>query len=156
MVFGIFEKKFFRMRPIPKDEPTTGIEPGRTWLAAVVMSNLMFHLGDKYGDHYDILPSIDVSFPEQDFTIDLGVFPPREIDWLQDLLRVEPPFTAFEIVMPTETLESLTDAIRQYYFPNGIKSAWVILPREKTIWLLHPGFSLMVRSMIPLAALTWT
>lgn len=122
------------MRPIPKDEPTTGIEPGRTWLAAIVMSNLMFLLGSKYGDQYDILPSIDVSFPEQDFTIDLGVFPPRKIDWLNDLIRVEPPFTAFEIVMPAE---SLTDDIRRHYFPNGVMSAWVILPRERTIWLLH-------------------
>ncbi len=126
------------MRPIPKDVATTGIEPGRTLNAGAIMTNLMFHLAENYDDQYDILPSIDVTFPEQDFTCDLGIFPPRKIDWLNDLIRVEPPISAFEIIMPTETAESLAAAIRRYYFPNGVKSAWVIFSTQKLIWLLHP------------------
>lgn len=126
------------MRPIAKDVATNKIEPGRTLAAGSILVNLMNHLAERYDEQFDILPSIDVSLPEQDFTCDLGIFPPRKIDWLNDLIRVEPPVTAFEIVMPTETLESLADAIRQHYFPNGVKSAWIISPYQQSISLLSP------------------
>lgn len=126
------------MRPIAKDVPTDGIEPGRTMAAGRILVNLIAYLAERYDEQYDILPSIDVSFPEQDFTCDLGIFPPRKIDWMNDLIRVEPPITAFEIVMPTETPESLTDAICRHYFINGVKSAWVISPNQKSVSLLYP------------------
>ena len=104
-----------------------------------ILVNLMVYLAKQYKQQYAILPSIDVSFPEQDFTCDLGIFPPRKIDWLNDLIRIEPPISAFEIVMPIETPDSLTDAIRHYYFPYGVKSAWVISPTHQSIWLLYPN-----------------
>lgn len=107
--------------------------------AGAILVNLMTHLGERYGEQYDILPSIDVSFPEQDFTCDLGLFPPHPIDWFNDLIRVEPPITAFEIVMPTETSERLIDAIRTHYFPNGVKSAWILAPGQRTVSLVYPG-----------------
>ena len=107
--------------------------------AGAILVNLMTNLEGRYGEQYDILPSIDVSFPEQDFTCDLGLFPPRQIDWLNDLIRVEPPITAFEIVMPTETSERLTDAVRTHYFSNGVKSAWIIAPGQRTVSLIYPG-----------------
>ena len=106
--------------------------------AGRILVNLITHLAERYDEQYDILPSIDVSLPEQDFTCDLGIFPPRKIDWLNDLIRVEPPITVFEIVMPTETPERLADAIRRHYFTNGVKSAWVIAPHQQSISLLHP------------------
>ncbi len=106
--------------------------------AGAILVNLMTNLKERYGEQYDILPSIDVSFPEQDFTCDLGLFPPRQIDWLNDLIRVEPPITAFEIVMLTETPERLTDAVRTHYFSNGVRSAWIIAPGQRTISLVYP------------------
>ena len=127
------------MRPIAKDVATDGIEPGRTMAAGSTLVNLMTYLAERYGEQFDILPSIDVSLPEQDFTCDLGIFPTRKIDWRNDLIRVGPPITAFEIVMPTETPERLADAIRQHYFPNGVQSAWVIAPHQQSISLLHPN-----------------
>lgn len=131
-------KNSFAIRPIAKDVPTDTIEPGRALAAAAILVNLITYLAERYDEQFDILPSIDVSFPEQDFTCDLGIFPPRKIDWLNDLIRVEPPISSFEIVMPTETPESLTDAIRKHYFVNGVKSAWVTSPDQKSIALLHP------------------
>lgn len=127
------------MRPIAKDVPTDGIEPGRTMAAGRILVNLIAYLVERYRAKYAILPSIDVSFPEQDFTCDLGIFPPRKIDWMNDLIRVEPPISAFEIVMPTETPDQLADAIRRHYFINSVKSAWVIAPNQRSIWLLHPN-----------------
>ncbi len=126
------------MRLIAKDVATDGLEPGRTMAAGSILVNLMTYLAERYDKQFDILPSIDVSFPEQDFTCDLGIFPPRKVDWLNDLIRVGPPITAFEIVMPTETPELLADAIRRHYFPNGVQSAWIIAPRQQSISLLHP------------------
>ena len=132
-------EKILVIRPIAKDVPTDGIEPGRTIAAGAILVNLMVYLAKQYEQQYDILPSIDVSFPEQDFTCNLGIFPRRKIDWLNDLIRVEPPISAFEIVIPTETPYSLADAIRQHYFPHGVKLAWVISPTHQSIWLLYPN-----------------
>lgn len=132
------------MRPIAKNVLTTGIEPGRTRTAGLILVNLIVHLRKQYKEQYAILPSIDISFPNQDFTCDLGIFPPRKIDWLNDLPRVEPPISAFEIVIPTETAEQLTDAIRTYYFPNGVKSAWIIAPNQQSITLIQPEGSTQV------------
>ena len=106
--------------------------------AGRILVNLITYLAERYDEQFDILPSIDVSLPEQDFTCDLGIFPPRKVDWLNDLIRVEPPITAFEIVMPTETPERLADAIRRHYFPNGVKLAWIIASHHQSISLLHP------------------
>ncbi|MFD2573011.1 hypothetical protein ACFSUS_20380 [Spirosoma soli] len=116
------------MRPIAKDVPTGG----------TILVNRITYLAERYDEQYDILPGIDVSLPEQDFACDLGIFPPRRVDWLNDLIRVEPPISAFEIVMPTEPPETLINAIRRHYFVNGVKSAWVITPDQKSISLLHP------------------
>ncbi len=134
----IFEKNAKGMRPIKKDVPTDGIEPGRTMAAGAILVNLIGYLVERYRSKYAILPSIDVSFPEQDFTCDLGIFPPRKVDWMNDMIRVEPPISAFEIVMPTETTDSLIDAIRRHYFTNGVKSAWMISPNQKSVSLLYP------------------
>ena len=132
------------MRPIAKDVATVSIEPGRTLAAGAILVNLSRHLAERYDEQYDILPSIDLSLPEQDFTCDLGLFPPLKTNWLNDEIRVGPPISAFEIVMPTETPESLAETIRRHYFANGVQSAWVISPRQKSITLLHP-----TRSSIP-------
>lgn len=106
--------------------------------ASRILVNLITYLAERYDEQFDILPSIDVSLPEQDFTCDLGLFPPRKVDWQNDLIRVDPPITAFEIVMPTETPERLADAIRRHYFPNSVQSAWIITPHQQSISLLHP------------------
>ena len=47
--------------------------------------------------------------------------------------------SAFEIVMPTETPESLMDAMHSHQFPNSVKSAWVIAPKQRATWLMHPN-----------------
>ena len=132
------------MRPIAKDVINTGIEPGRTLMAGSIMMNLMVQLAKRYDSKYDILPSIDISLPDQDFTCDLGIFPPREIDWFNDIIRVEPPIAAFEIVMPSETTESLINAIKKHYFKNGVKSAWVISPDQKSVTLIKPDGEIQV------------
>ena len=42
--------------------------------ASRLLFNLIFYLAGRYGERYDILLSTDVSFPQQDFTCNLGIF----------------------------------------------------------------------------------
>lgn len=93
-----------------------------------------------YEDRYDIMPELSLKLKTGEATPDLCLYPKMEYDFEQDVIKMtEPPLTTFEILSPTQILDAVVDNIRKIYFKAGVRSAWLILPSLKTVYVLIPG-----------------
>ena len=100
-----------------------------------------------YEDRYDILPELEFELSAGRLKPDVAILPRLTYDWEADVIRYpDPPITAIEILSPTQSFDSLVAKIRQQYFPSGVKSAWLVLPAGRTIYLLLPGQPMQVVS----------
>ncbi|WP_410505065.1 hypothetical protein [Hymenobacter sp. BRD67] len=43
------------------------------------------------------------------------------------------------MLSPTQALDLLITKIREFYFPAGVQSAWLIAPAVKSVYLFLPG-----------------
>ena len=111
-------------------------------------SRLIYRLSmalSAYEDRYDILPELEFELAEGRLKPDVALLPRLAYDWEADVIRYpQPPITAIEILSPTQALNFLVDKIRLQYFPSGVKSAWLVLPVGRTIYLLLPDQPLQV------------
>ncbi len=63
----------------------------------------------------------------------------RELGKQPDVVKMnQMPLTTVEILSSTQSLSSIIQKIKQYYFPAGVKSAWVIIPELLAIVLYSP------------------
>ena len=53
--------------------------------------------------------------------------------------ETEMPLTTIEIQSPSQSLEDLVAKAWEYYFPAGVKSAWVFIPALKAVRIILPG-----------------
>ena len=111
-------------------------------------SRLIYRLSlalSAYEEQYDILPELEFELAAGRLKPDVALLPRLAYDWEADVLRYpQPPVTAIEILSPTQALNFLIDKIRLLYFPSGVKSAWLVVPAGRLIYLFLPDQPLQV------------
>jgi Uma2 family endonuclease len=98
---------------------------------------------DAFADNFTILSEADLDFKPKGATPDLCIYPKMHVDFSDDdvIKMQEPPITAIEILSPKQALEDIVSKARKIYFPNQVKSVWVVLPSLRSIALLHDAKS---------------
>lgn len=92
-----------------------------------------------YQDECDILPGLEFELSTGRLKPDVAIAHKQERSWEEDIIRYpHPPITAIEILSPTQALDLLIAKIRKAYFPAGVKSAWLVVPAVKTIYVFLP------------------
>lgn len=92
-----------------------------------------------FEDRFDILTELSLELPSGKAVPDICLYPKQEYDWEKDEVRMTvPPVTTIEILSPTQAVNDLVEKIRAVYFPAGVKSAWIILPLLKTLYIFYP------------------
>ena len=93
-----------------------------------------------YEDQYDILPELEFELSAGRLKPNVAILPRLTYDWEADIIRFpNPPISAIEIISPTQSFDSLVTKVRNFYFPSGVQSAWLVLPAARTIFLYLPG-----------------
>ena len=93
-----------------------------------------------FEDRFDVLPELEFELSTGRLKPGVALLPKRALDWEKDVIRCpDPPFTAIEILSPTQALSGLVTKIREYYFPAGVASCWLILPELQSVNLYLPG-----------------
>ena len=107
-----------------------------------IQAQISFLLKRDFPKKFQTLSEISLDFEPKGATPDLGIYPKMDFDYAkdEDILKMpDPPITTIEILSPKQAQEDLVFKIRNIYFVNGVKSAWVIFPSLKTVLLLLPG-----------------
>jgi Uma2 family endonuclease len=95
---------------------------------------------EKFDAQYDIFPELELELNGIKVKPDICIYPNLKIDWLNDVIFMNnPPITAIEILSPKQALTDLTDKVMNVFLPSGVKSAWVVIPTVKTIYLFQPN-----------------
>ncbi len=93
-----------------------------------------------YEAEYDILPELEFELSTGRLKPDVAIMPRQAYNWEKDIIRYpSPPTTAIEILSPTQALDLLITKIREFYFPAGVQSAWLIAPAVKSVYLFLPA-----------------
>lgn len=92
-----------------------------------------------YEEQYDILPELEFELSTGRLKPDVAIMPRQVYNWEKDIIRYpSPPTTAIEILSPTQSLDFLITKIREFYFPAGVQSAWLIAPAVKSVYFFLP------------------
>lgn len=92
-----------------------------------------------YEDQYDILPELEFELAAGRLKPDVAITLRQQYNYRRDVLRVlEPPITAIEIISPTQAFDALVEKIQDQYLLSGVKSAWLVLPTVRNIYLFLP------------------
>ena len=124
---------------IERGKPT----PGRNH--SLVQSQLVFLLKRDYSTQFSIPSELELEFLPKNAVPDLCIYPKMQVNFKtdDDVIRMpNPPLTAVEILSPKQALEEVTTKARKQYFPNGIKSVWVVLPSLETVIVITPDLDL--------------
>ncbi len=106
---------------------------------AELQSHLSFLLRAAYRQQYSIYTELDFDFAAGKTRPDLCIMPKRKVDWLADEIIVQDvPITTIEILLPEQSLNSLTDRIYKKHFPAGVKTVWLVVPTVQTVSILLP------------------
>ena len=125
---SIYEKE--RRKPMP------------SFNHSLIEAKLSFLLMTHYRKDFFIATELSLGFVPKGATPDICLLPKTDhkIGVDPDIIKVkEAPITTFEILSPTQALSSLTDKIKDEYFPNGVKSAWVIIPELRAVVVYESG-----------------
>ncbi len=109
---------------------------------SLIQARLSQLLMNKYGKQYSFPSELDLEFQPKGATPDLCIYPKIKRDLKRDepvIKMKEPPISLVEIISPRQALDDITEKARSRYFPNGVKSVWIVLPQLETIVLLTPG-----------------
>ncbi len=120
------------------DYETERNKPMPNRLHGTLQGRITSQLYSRYGDRYE--------FPTE---VSLATTPPKTPDIciypLIELVRKdikakeeEPPITTIEILSPSQSIDELTNKVRDLYFPMGIQSAWIVVPAFKAIHVMLP------------------
>lgn len=87
-----------------------------------------------------VLPELEFELAAGRLKPDVAIIPQQQYNYQRDILRIaQPPVTAIEIILPTQSFDSLAEKIQEQYLPSGVQSAWLVLPRVSSIYLFLPG-----------------
>ncbi len=101
-----------------------------------LISRLTWQLSAAYEQQYDILAELEFELSTGNFKPDVAVITKWSYNWQEDLIRFpHPPITAIEVLSPTQAFDAVASKIVKYYLTAGIKSAWLIVPFIKTVYI---------------------
>ena len=109
---------------------------------SLIQLRLGFLLMRAYEGKYTFASELTQKISQPGATPDLCIYPKmqRNIGQQPDVVKMEePPITTIEILSPTQALADLTDKVRDLYFPNGVRSAWVVLPELRAVAVFNNG-----------------
>ena len=105
-----------------------------------LINRLTVLLTAAYEDRYDVMPELEFELSTGRLKPDVAILPHLTYDWEVDIIRFpKPPITAIEILSPTQAFDLLVTKIRQFYFPGGVQSAWLVVPSVRVIYLFLPN-----------------
>lgn len=88
---------------------------------------------------YDVLPELEFELSTGNFKPDVALITKQTYSWEQDVIRFpQPPITAIEILSPTQAFDAVASKIQRFYMPAGVRSAWLVLPFVRSIYLFMP------------------
>ncbi|HMQ47142.1 MAG TPA: Uma2 family endonuclease [Saprospiraceae bacterium] len=104
-----------------------------------IQSDLIFILRTKYNEQFDF-PSEVTLDTDPASTPDILIYPrTQKLDRKETQAKEKVmPLTTIEILSPSQSLEYLADKVWEVYFPAGVKSAWIVVPAFKAIYVLLP------------------
>ncbi|WP_151088868.1 Uma2 family endonuclease [Hymenobacter baengnokdamensis] len=101
-----------------------------------LISRLTWQLSAAYEQQYDILAELEFELNTGNFKPDVAIISKWAYNWQEDLIRFpHPPITAIEVLSPTQAFDAVASKIVKYYLPAGVRSAWLIVPFIKTVYI---------------------
>jgi Uma2 family endonuclease len=97
-------------------------------------TNLTFALA-PYRTRFSLMPELNLDPGDggRPVTPDLAIYPPLEIDFTEDEVRMtDLPLVAVEIQSPTQSPNDLVQKAKRL-LRAGVRSAWIVLPPLQTI-----------------------
>jgi len=84
-------------------------------------------------DKFNIFTELSLEIDKIEYKPDICVYQQFENDYLEDDVKMtELPLLAIEILSPSQGFQELISKVK-IYFAAGIKSAWIVLPSNKSI-----------------------
>jgi Uma2 family endonuclease len=109
---------------------------------SILQTQISFLLKRDYGKEFTFPSELDLAFVPKGAVPDICVYPKMKRDYKheEDIVKMtQPPITAIEIVSPGQILEDVVSKARKIYFPNDVKSVWVVMPSLETIVIIDPN-----------------
>ena len=107
---------------------------------SIIQGNVYFQLRNQYGNQFDIYPELSLELTSGGAVPDICIYDKTPRDWQVDVVKTKnPPLLAIEILSPRQIFDDITDKISDIYFPAGMKSVWVILPKVESVMLFRPN-----------------
>jgi Uma2 family endonuclease len=108
---------------------------------SLVQNRLSFLLTKDYEQEFSFLSEAEISFLPKNAVPDVCIYPKMQVNFEEeDVIKMpDPPITAIEILSPKQALEDVVAKARKIYFPNGVKSVWVVMTSLKTVAVIAPG-----------------
>jgi Uma2 family endonuclease len=126
-------------RTIHTDYETERNKPLPNRLHGHIQGNIIFELRLNYRDQFNIESEVTLDTTPKSSTPDVCIFPKRIINTKDNRAKSsEMPLATIEIPSPSQSPEDLVAKAWEYYFPAGIKSAWIIIPALRAIRIILP------------------
>lgn len=108
---------------------------------SLIESQLGFILRRDYRSEFTSMTELSLETLPKGSTPDICIYQKmnRELGKQPDVIKMtQMPITTVEILSASQPLSQIIQKIKQYYFPAGVKSAWVIIPELLAIVLYSP------------------
>ncbi len=104
-----------------------------------IQAQIGFQLSLKYEDQFNIESEVTLDTQPISMTPDICIYP-KSILRMSDMKEKEPqmPLSTIEIQNPSQSPEDLVQRVWVYYFPAGVKSAWIVIPALKAVRIILP------------------
>ena len=108
---------------------------------SLVQTQIGFLLKRDFGKEFSFLSEAEINFLPKNAVPDICIYPKMQVNFEEeDVIRMPaPPITAIEILSPKQALEDVVAKARDIYFPNGVKSVWVVMISLKTVAIIAPN-----------------
>lgn len=107
---------------------------------SIIQLRLGAALINHYDDQFNFMGELNLAPPNVKPSVpDICIYPKSLINLLEDEIKViEPPLTAIEILSPKQSIDDVKDKFFNIYFPAGVKSAWLVIPTFRTVYVFTP------------------
>ena len=127
-------------RTVETDYETERNKPMPNRIHGHIQQNIGFELKLNYRDQFNIESEVTLDTQPKSSTPDICIFPKKMLVWENLASKAQDmPLTTIEIQSPSQSPEDLIQKARDYYFPAGVQSAWIVIPTLKAIRILLPG-----------------